>query len=116
MNLSMKRRALPAATDRRGGVRGALLHTMPGRAVVIGVGVKIVVSIVGAAIGRVPPFLAVVDSVAMLAALIGLAIFTVRLTVVAKRRLLWRVRRKLILSYVFIGFMPALLLVGFSLL
>ena len=34
----------------------------------------------------------------------------------AKRRLLWRVRRKLILSYVFIGFVPALLLVAFSLL
>jgi len=116
MNPSMKRRAIPAATDRREGVRGALLHTLPGRAIVIGVGVKIVVSIVGAALGRVPPFLAVVDSVAMLAALIGLAIFAVRLTVVAKRRLLWRVRRKLILSYVLIGFMPALLLVVFSLL
>ena len=34
----------------------------------------------------------------------------------AKRRLLWRVRRKLILSYIFIGFVPALLLVAFSLL
>ncbi len=112
----MKRRALPAATDRREGVRGALLHTLPGRAIVIGVAVKIVVSIVGAALGRVPPFLAVVDSVAMLAAVIGLAIFAVRLTVVAKRRLLWRVRRKLILSYIFIGFVPALLLVVFSLL
>ncbi len=39
-----------------------------------------------------------------------------RLIVLAKRRLLWRVRRKLILSYVFIGFVPALLLVAFSLL
>ena len=27
----------------------------------------------------------------------------------AKRRLLWRVRRKLILSYVFVGVVPALL-------
>ena len=34
----------------------------------------------------------------------------------AKRRLLWRVRRKLILSYIFIGFVPALLLVAFALL
>src|SRR5205085_2330219 len=30
--------------------------------------------------------------------------------------LLWRVRRKLILSYVFIGFVPAILIVGFFLL
>ena len=112
----MKRRALPTATDRRQGVRGALLHTLPGRAIVIGVAVKIVVSAVGAALGRVPPFLAVVDSVAMLAAVIGATIFAIRLMVVAKRRLLWRVRRKLILSYIFIGFVPALLLVAFALL
>ena len=32
------------------------------------------------------------------------------------RRLLWRVRRKLILSYIFIGFVPALLIVAFFLL
>jgi sigma-B regulation protein RsbU (phosphoserine phosphatase) len=113
----MNRRALPPPiADRRQGVRGALLHTLPGRAIVIGIGIKVVVSIVGAALGRVPPFLAVVDTVAVLAAVIGLAIFVIRLIVIAKRRLLWRVRRKLILSYVFIGFVPALLLVAFSLL
>ena len=33
-----------------------------------------------------------------------------------KRRLLWRVRRKLILSYIFIGVVPALLIIGFFLL
>ena len=32
-----------------------------------------------------------------------------------KRRLLWRVRRKLILSYVFIGFVPTLLILAFFL-
>ncbi|MBE3072360.1 MAG: SpoIIE family protein phosphatase, partial [Acidobacteria bacterium] len=36
-----------------------------------------------------------------------------RLVLRAKRRLLWRVRRKLILSYIFIGFVPALLIVAF---
>jgi sigma-B regulation protein RsbU (phosphoserine phosphatase) len=114
---AMSRRTLPPPTaDRRQGVRGALLHTLPGRAIVIGVGAKLITSLVGAALGSVPPFLAVVDSMAMLAALIGATIFAVRLTVIAKRRLLWRVRRKLILSYIFIGFVPALLLVAFSLL
>jgi sigma-B regulation protein RsbU (phosphoserine phosphatase) len=114
---AMNRRTLPpSAADRRQGVRGALLHTLPGRAIVIGAAVKVVASLVGSALGRVPPFLAVVDSVAMLAAIIGLAIFAIRLMVIAKRRLLWRVRRKLIISYVFIGFVPALLLVAFSLL
>src|SRR5436190_1767066 len=85
---AMNRRALPPPTaDRRQGVRGALLHTLPGRAIVIGVGIKIIVSIAGAALGRVPPFLAVVDSVAMLAAVIGLTIFAIRLIVLPKRRL-----------------------------
>src|SRR3954454_20062703 len=101
---AMTRRTLPPpAADRREGVRGALLHTLPGRAIVIGAGVKILTSLVGVALGGVPPFLAVVDSVAMLAAIIGLTIFAIRLMVIAKRRLLWRVRRKLMISSFFVG-------------
>jgi len=113
----MNRRALPPpAGDRREGFRGALLHTLPGRAIVIGLGVKLAVSLIGLALGGVPQFFGVVDTVAGLAAACGIAYFLFRLIVVAKRRLLWRVRRKLILSYVFIGLIPALLLVAFSLL
>jgi sigma-B regulation protein RsbU (phosphoserine phosphatase) len=113
----MNRRALPPpAADRREGVRGALLHTMPGRIIVIGLAIKLAIAGIGAAFGGVPRFFAVVDTVAGLAAACGLAYFAFRLIVLAKRRLLWRVRRKLILSYVFIGFVPALLLVAFSLL
>src|SRR3954466_209613 len=113
----MTRRALPPpAADRREGVRGALLHTLPGRAIVIGLAIKLAVFFVGVASGGVPPFFAVVDTVAGLAAAVGLAYFAFRLIVLAKRRLLWRVRRKLMISYVFIGFVPALLLVAFSLL
>src|SRR3954452_9412606 len=113
----MNRRALPPPTvDRREGVRGALLHTMPGRAIVVGIGIKLAVAMLGTTLGGVPRFFAVVDTVAGLAAACGLAYFAFRLIVLAKRRLLWRVRRKLILSYVFIGFVPALLLVAFSLL
>ena len=63
-----------------------------------------------------PTFSRVVDTVAGLALAAGRRYFVFRLIVLAKRRLLWRVRRKLILSYVFIGFVPALLLVAFSLL
>ncbi len=107
---------LPGVVDRRAGVGGALLHTLPGRAIVVGLGIKIFVWLAGLAAGGVPQFLAVVDTVAGLAAAVGLTYFGVRLIVLAKRRLLWRVRRKLILSYVFIGFVPALLLVAFSLL
>jgi phosphoserine phosphatase RsbU/P len=113
----MTRRALPPpAVDRREGVRGALLHTLPGRAIVIGLAIKLAVFFVGIASGGVPPFFAVVDTVAGLAAAVGLAYFTFRLIVLAKRRLLWRVRRKLMISYFFIGVVPAGLLVLFSLL
>jgi serine phosphatase RsbU (regulator of sigma subunit) len=89
---------------------------MPGRAIVIGLAVKLAVSLVGAAIGHLPPFMAVVDTVAGLAVAGGALYFIFRLLVLAKRRLLWRVRRKLILSYIFIGFVPAILIVGFFLL
>src|SRR5471032_716834 len=106
----------PVAANPREGVKGALLHTLPGRAIVIGLAIKAVLAVVGLLLGRVPAFFAVVDTVAGLAAVVGLAYFGFRLIVLAQRRLLWRVRRKLILSYVFIGLIPALLLVLFSLL
>src|SRR5262245_2293343 len=112
----MSRRTIPVATDRREGIRGALLHTLPGRAIVIGVAVKLAVTAIGAVLGGVGPFLGVVDTVAVLAAATGVAVFGFRLIVEAKRRLLWRVRRKLIISYVFIGLFPAMLLVLFALL
>jgi sigma-B regulation protein RsbU (phosphoserine phosphatase) len=98
------------------GVRAALLHTWPGRAIVVGFAIKIAVALVAAIVGAAPPFLSVVDTVAGLAVAAGLTYFVFRLFVLVRRRLLWRVRRKLILSYIFVGFVPALLLVAFSLL
>jgi len=89
---------------------------MPGRAIVIGVAVKIVVALLRAAIGGLSGFFDVVDTVAGLAIAAGAIYFIFRLLVLAKRRLLWRVRRKLILSYIFIGLVPALLIVAFFLL
>ena len=41
--------------------------------------------------------------------------FGYRLYIDLKRRLLWRVRRKLIVSYIFIGFVPVLLVIAFFL-
>jgi sigma-B regulation protein RsbU (phosphoserine phosphatase) len=84
--------------------------------IVIGLAIKIAIATTALVIGGIPPFLKVVDTVAGVSIAAGAAYFIFRLLVVAKRRLLWRVRRKLIISYIFIGFVPALLLVGFSLL
>jgi sigma-B regulation protein RsbU (phosphoserine phosphatase) len=109
-------RPIPSDVDRRAGVKGALLHTLPGRAIVVGLTIKLGILSVGKIVGSVPAFLAVVDTVAGLAAAVGAGYFLVRLALLAQQRLLWRVRRKLILSFIFIGFVPALLLVAFSLL
>ena len=48
-----------------------------------------------------------------LALLVGVAVFAGRLIALARRRLLWRVRRKLILSFIFVGLVPALLIIVF---
>ena len=98
----------------RSGVRHALFGTLPGRAIVIGVALRLVVYAIGVALGRVPLFLSVVDTVASVGLAVGATYFAWILIVLGKRHLLWRVRRKLILSYVFIGFIPAVLIVGFA--
>ncbi len=100
----------------RSGVQHALFGTLPGRAIVIGIALRLVVYLAGLALGEVPAFLAVVDTVASIGLAIGAAYFAWKLIVLGKRHLLWRVRRKLILSYVFIGFIPAALIVCFFLL
>jgi len=102
--------------DRRAGVRGALLHTLPGRVIVVGIALKLAVLAASVLLGAESPFLSVVDRVAGLAAAVGVSYFLVQLILLAKRRLLWRVRRKLLVSYIFIGFFPAFFLAAFSLL
>ena len=63
--------------------------------------------------GRGQPVFDWLDTGASLALAAGLASILLRLLIRLQRRLLWRVRRKLILSYVFIGFVPVLLVVAF---
>jgi serine phosphatase RsbU (regulator of sigma subunit) len=97
-------------------MRRYFLQTLPGRAIVVGLAIKLTLYVVGRIVGGLPPFLTVVDTVAGLAVAAGAVYFVFRLVVLAQRRLLWRVRRKLILSYIFVGFVPALLIVAFFLL
>ena len=92
-----------------------LTGTWPGRAVLIGGLVKLTAIALSRAVGD--SFLIdVVGTAGTLALLIGLAYFIGQLIGLAKRQLLWRVRRKLILSYVFVGLVPALLIITFCLL
>jgi sigma-B regulation protein RsbU (phosphoserine phosphatase) len=53
------------------------------------------------------------DAWASVAVAIGLGYLLLTSVARLRRRLLWRVRRKLIVSYVFIGFVPVLLVVAF---
>lgn len=97
-------------------MKRALLDTLPGRAIIVGLAIKVVVYVLNAALPRVPPFVGVVDTAAAIAVAAGGTYLLVRGVASATRRLLWRVRRKLIISYIFIGFVPAILIVVFFLL
>ena len=107
---------LPGDTLSRSQVwRRWLLKTFPGRALVLGVVIKAITWPLGFIV-TLPGWLEAVDMVGSLALLFAIAYGITRLAVWAKRRLLWRVRRKLILSYVFVGVVPALLVITFFLL
>ena len=95
--------------------RGWLFRTFPGRTLVLGLAIKAVTWPLGFATA-LPPAVDAIDMVGSLALLFACAYGLTRLAMWAKRRLLWRVRRKLILSYVFVGVVPALLVITFFLL
>src|SRR5438876_6256387 len=81
------RRAAPSPVrDRQHGVRHALLRTLPGRAIVVGLGIRLVVYALGLLLGTVPPFLAVIDTVAGVALAAGATYFVYQLVIIAKRR------------------------------
>ena len=95
--------------------RGWLLRTVPGRALVLGLAIKAVTWPLRRII-EASSALDAIDMVGGLAILFAAAYGLTRFAVWSKRRLLWRVRRKLILSYVFVGVVPALLVITFFLL
>lgn len=107
---------LPGAVPSRWQVwRRWLLKTFPGRAIVLGLAIKAITWPLER-LFTLPRWLDAIDMMGSLALLFGICYGLTRLTVWAKRRLLWRVRRKLILSYVFVGVVPALLVITFFLL
>src|SRR5881296_933133 len=89
--------ALPQPTPRE-----LLLHSWPGRVFVIAAMVKLVVALWRFAAAP-PAIVAAASSIATIGLVAALAAFVWRLFVQVQRQLLWRVRRKLILSYIFIG-------------
>ena len=104
----------PSRASRLDVIRQWLVGTFVGRAFLVGASIKIVAFLLSLIVGRsrgLSAFDAIGD-VALVAATVALGY---RLYIDLKRRLLWRVRRKLIVSYIFIGFVPVLLVIAFFL-
>ncbi|MGE5814790.1 MAG: PP2C family protein-serine/threonine phosphatase [Acidobacteriota bacterium] len=89
--------------------RALVLRTLAGRAFLAAAVVKLVLAVAGA-FTTLPPVLSFLDAIATVLLLGTLLLFILRFARAARRRLLWRVRQKLILSYIFIGVVPALLI------
>jgi sigma-B regulation protein RsbU (phosphoserine phosphatase) len=109
------RRPAPAGTEVPYSARDLLLSTWPGRLFIISAALKLVVALIRLA-GDLPQVVSVLSSAATIGLIVSVSVFIWRLFVLMKQRLLWRVRRKLILSYIFIGVVPSLLIVIFFLL
>ena len=89
-----------------------LTRTFAGRLVLVSLAIKAVVWTVRVATQSMTA-LSALSSIATLLLLIAVVAIGYRTYVHVKSVVLWRVRRKLTLSYVFIGFVPVLLLVLF---
>ncbi len=100
-----------------GAARRWLRVSWPGRILLLGLLLKAVERAgTAASTDPRPSLLDVIDTVGTLALVLGTGYLVARALVWMRRRLLWRVRRKLILSYVFVGLVPSLLIVTFFLL
>ena len=93
-------------------VRYWATRTFSGRAVVYGATAK-VVAFVLALVSGASRWFELIDTVGDLAIIVGTLIVALRLFVKMKAAMLWRVRSKLTLSYIFMGFVPALLIIVF---
>lgn len=94
--------------------RELLLGTRAGRIFLAASAIKLLVVLLERTTGA-PRLVSGIGTLAGVVLLGTALLFVGRALRAARRRLLWRVRRKLIVSYVFIGLVPALLLVVFFL-
>src|SRR5690348_5457802 len=101
----------PAQPPRRA-IQQWVTGTLSGRTLAAGAALKIVAALLKLAFRSSAP-IAFLDTLADIALVVGAVVLGYRVFVQLKRRLLWRVRSKLTLSYVFIGFVPALLIILF---
>jgi serine phosphatase RsbU (regulator of sigma subunit) len=106
----------PAAPQHGGrwpAVGRTLLHTFGGRAFLAGLALKAIYLVGRLTVGAEPLLVSAIGTLGSVALIVAAGCLLVRLVPRARRHLLWRVRAQLILSYVFIGVIPALLIVAF---
>ena len=109
------RPALPPGAELQHSTRQLLLGTWAGRLFIISASLKFVVALLRL-FGDLPLVISILSSAATIGLVISVCVFSWRLFLLTKRQLLWRVRRRLILSYIFLGVVPSLLIVIFFLL
>jgi sigma-B regulation protein RsbU (phosphoserine phosphatase) len=90
-------------------------RTFSGRAIVVGLLLKALAFVLAVVTGQ-SNATGAIDTFGDIAVVAGALVVGFRLFVDLKQQLLWRVRRKLTVSYIFIGFVPALLIITFFLL
>jgi phosphoserine phosphatase RsbU/P len=95
-------------------LRRLLLHRWPGRALLGGIALKLVAVLIEWTAGA-SVFTGLLATLARLGYIVGGAIIAWWIFQRARSRLLWRVRERLVVSYLFIGVVPALLVGAFFL-
>jgi sigma-B regulation protein RsbU (phosphoserine phosphatase) len=106
---------LPAPHGPSTSARHLLFNSWAGRLFLVSAIVRLVAAVVRQVAPAVPG-IALIGTLAGIGLAVSLAYFLWRIFVLTRRQLLWRVRRKLIISYIFIGVVPAMLIIGFFLL
>jgi phosphoserine phosphatase RsbU/P len=107
---------LPSGRPSRGAlIRAWATRTFSGRAIAAGALLKVAAYLLRLVTGRTAA-VETIDTLGDIAVVAGALVVGFRLFVDLKQQLLWRVRRKLTVSYIFIGFVPALLIITFFLL
>jgi sigma-B regulation protein RsbU (phosphoserine phosphatase) len=109
-----RRPAPPPGTELPYSARHLLLNTWAGRLFIISATLKLLVGLLRL-VGDLR-IISILSSAATIGLIVSVSVFVWRLFLLTKQQLLWRVRRRLVLSYIFIGVVPSLLIVIFFLL
>src|SRR5688572_10854239 len=88
-------------------------RSLPGRLLLLS-GVSLIVLWLVSQVVTLPPLIEAFRKVASFAVRVSLLWLAVLIVIRNRQHFLWRVRRKLILSYVFLGFVPVVLIVVFA--